>query len=162
MPMRWAIVRAEWRVCLLTRQLSIAVGVDMNGSATARYEQFFQTEHLKKDLHGRSFRGGVVTLSGQVVKFLLGLISTAILARLLRPQDFGLVAMVTSITAFVGLFKDLGLSNATVQRLHITHEQISFLFWINVVLSLATTLLVIALAPVIAWFYHEPRLFHVT
>jgi O-antigen/teichoic acid export membrane protein len=130
----------------------------MNGSATARYEQFFQTEHLTKDLHGRSFRGGVVTLSGQVIKFLLGLISTAILARLLRPQDFGLVAMVTSITAFVGLFKDLGLSNATVQRLQVTHVQISFLFWINVVLSLGTTLVVICLAPLIAWFYHEPRL----
>jgi hypothetical protein len=42
------------------------------------------------------------------------------MARLLRPQDFGLVAMVTSITSFVGLFKDLGLSNATVQRPHIT------------------------------------------
>ena len=133
-----------------------------NRRETTGYEQYFQTEHLKKDLQARSFRGGVVTLGAQGAKFALGLLSTAILARLLRPQDFGLVAMVTSITAFIGLFKDLGLSNATVQRLHITHEQISFLFWINVVLSLATTLLVIALAPVIAWFYHEPRLFHVT
>src|SRR5438477_1464649 len=126
------------------------------------YEQYFQTEHLKKDLHARSFRGGVVSLGAQGANFALGLLSTAILARLLRPQDFGLVAMVTSITAFIGLFKDLGLSNATVQRSHITHEQISFLFWINVALGLATTVFVIALAPVIAWFYHEPRLFHVT
>src|SRR5438477_10732880 len=126
------------------------------------YEQYFRTDHLQKDLHARSFRGGAITLTGQGARFALNLVSTAILARLLRPQDFGLVAMVTSITSFIGLFKDLGLSNATVQRLHITHEEISFLFWINVVLSLATTLLVIALAPVIAWFYHEPRLFHVT
>lgn len=135
---------------------------DMNGSATARYDRLFQTEHLKKDLHGRSFRGGVVTLSGQVLKFIIGLVSIAVLARLLRPPDFGLVAMVTSITSFVGLFKDLGLSNATVQRLKVTHVQISFLFWINVVLSLAVTLVVICLAPLIAWFYHEPRLVWVT
>ena len=133
-----------------------------NRHETTGYAQYFQTEHLKKDVHARSFRGGVVTLGAQAAKLALGLLSTAILARLLRPQDFGLVAMVTSITAFIGLFKDLGLSNATVQRLHITHEQISFLFWINVALSLAATLFVIALAPVIAWFYHEPRLFHVT
>lgn len=123
---------------------------------------FFQTEHLRKDLHRRSFRGGVVTLSGQGIKFVLGLVSTAALARLLRPQDFGLVAMVTSITSFVGLFKDLGLSSATVQRSHVTHAQVSLLFWVNVALSFAVTLVVLALAPVIAWFYHEPRLLGIT
>lgn len=125
-------------------------------------DRFLQTDHLRKDLHGRSFRGGVVTLSGQGAKFALGLLSTAALARLLRPQDFGLIAMVTSITAFVGLFKDLGLSNATVQRAQVTHEQVSFLFWVNLGLSLAVALAVLALAPVIAWFYHEPRLAPVT
>lgn len=122
----------------------------------------FQTHHLLKDIRGRSLRGGVVTLSGQGAKFLLGLLSTAALARLLRPQDFGLLAMVTSVTAFVNIFKDLGLSNATVQRTEITHEQISFLFWVNVVLSLGVTLVVVALAPFITWFYHEPRLFKIT
>src|SRR5437588_3622586 len=136
--------------------------VSRNRRETTGYEQYFQTEHLKKDLQARSFRSGVVTLGAQGAKFALGLLSTAILARLLRPQDFGVVAMVTSITAFIGLFKDLGLSGATVQRSHITHEQISFLFWINVALGLATTLVVIARAPVIAWFYHQTRLFHVT
>src|SRR5439155_1351766 len=84
--------------------------VSRNRRETTGYEQYFQTEHLKKDLQARSFRGGVVTLGAQGAKFALGLLSTAILARLLRPQDFGLVAMVTSITAFIGLFKDLGLS----------------------------------------------------
>ena len=132
------------------------------GRESTGYEQYFQTDHLHKDLHARSFRGGAITLTGQGAKLVLNLLSTAILARLLRPQDFGLVAMVTSITAFVSLFRDLGLSTATVQRLHITHAQTSSLFWINVALSVATTAVVIALAPVIAWFYHEPRLFHVT
>ena len=125
-------------------------------------EQFFQTDHLRKDLRGRSFRGGAVTLGGQGIKFLLGLISTAVLARLLRPQDFGLVVMVTAVTSFVGLFKDLGLSNATVQRSEITHAQVSFLFWVNVALSVTVALVVLALAPLIAWFYHEPRLVAIT
>jgi len=43
--------------------------------------------------------------------------------------------MVTAITGFVAMFKDLGLSLATVQREKITHEQVSTLFWINVALS---------------------------
>jgi PST family polysaccharide transporter len=143
--------------------LSMSEASRLHGrSGEDRKEQFFETEHLRKDLHGKSFRGGIVTLSGQGAKFLLGMLSTAALARLLRPQDFGLVAMVTSITAFVGLFKDLGLSNATVQRAEVTHAQISFLFWVNVALSLAVALVVVALAPLIAWFYHEPRLVWVT
>lgn len=124
--------------------------------------QYFKTEHLSENIQSRSLRGGVVTLGAQAVKFLLGLISTATLARLLRPQDFGLLAMVTSIIAFLHIFKDLGLADATVQRSHITHEQVSFLFWVNVALSLLVTLVVVALAPVIAWFYGEPRLFAIT
>jgi O-antigen/teichoic acid export membrane protein len=127
-----------------------------------RNERFLETEHLRTDLQGRSFRGGAVTLGCQAAKFLLGLGSTAALARLLRPQDFGLLAMVTSITAFVHLFKDLGLSSATVQRAQITQEQVSFLFWVNVALSLLATLVVLSLGPVIAWFYHEPRLLWIT
>src|SRR5438874_11517791 len=72
--------------------------------------QYFATDHLRGDLAARSFRGGVGILAGQAVTFLLGLVSTAAMARLLRPQDFGLVAMVTSITGIAALFKDLGLS----------------------------------------------------
>ncbi len=125
-------------------------------------EQYFRTDHLLGDLHGRSFRGGVVTLSSQGVKLLLGIISTVALARLLQPEDFGLVAMVSALTGFIGIWGDLGLSTATVQRKQITHDQVSVLFWINCATSLGITLLTVALSPVIAWFYHEPRLISIT
>ena len=65
-------------------------------STPSPYAPHFQTEHLLKDLHGRSFRGAVVVLGGQAVRFLLQTISTVALARLLRPQDFDLTAMVSS------------------------------------------------------------------
>ena len=124
--------------------------------------RYFQTDYLLKDLHGRAFRGGVVTLTGQAGKFLLQMISAVVLARLLMPRDFGLIAMVTSVTGFVAMFKDLGLSNATVQRAQITHAQVSFLFWINCALGVAATLIVATSAPVIAWFYHDRRLIWLT
>jgi O-antigen/teichoic acid export membrane protein len=132
-----------------------------NGAAGGN-ERHFQTDHLLKDLEVRSFRGGVVTLVGQAVKFLLQMISTVVLARLLRPEDFGLVAMVGVIILSIGMWTDLGLSNATVQRLAITQPQVSLLFWVNCALGAGATILVAILAPVIAWFYHEPRLIHVT
>lgn len=129
---------------------------------TDQHSAHFRTDHLMADLKGRSVRGGAVTMAAQGAKFVLQLGSTAILARLLTPADFGLVAMVTAVTGFVALFKDAGLSMATVQREHVTHDQVSTLFWINVALSAALMLVTAALAPAIAWFYGEPRLTAIT
>jgi len=123
---------------------------------------FFDTEYLKADLKGRSVRGGAVTMTAQGASFFLRMGSTVVLARLLTPQDFGLIAMVTAVTSFAMMFKDMGLSMATVQRAEINHNQISTLFWINVVLSLCIMLVTAALAPAIAWFYGEPRLTWIT
>jgi PST family polysaccharide transporter len=66
--------------------------------------------------------------------------------------------MVTAFTGVLGLFRDFGLSTASVQRAHVTEEQISTLFWINALVGVLLAVLVSALAPVIASFYHEPRL----
>ncbi|WP_375513808.1 lipopolysaccharide biosynthesis protein, partial [uncultured Nostoc sp.] len=127
-----------------------------------KHDDYFNTDHLKADIKGRSVRGGAVTMGAQVFKFSLNLISNVVLARLLTPQDYGLIGMVTAVIGFVSLFKDLGLSMATVQKEEINHQQVSTLFWVNVALSVFTTLVALALAPVIAWFYHEPRLIWIT
>ena len=76
----------------------------------------FDTDHLKSDLKRRTVRGATATFVGQGTKFLLQIGSTMVLARLLTPDDFGLVAMVTVITGFLYMFKDMGLSDATVQK----------------------------------------------
>ncbi|MGD0900434.1 MAG: oligosaccharide flippase family protein, partial [Thermoguttaceae bacterium] len=123
---------------------------------------FFSTAHLRDGLKGRSVRGGAASLVGQVAYFLMRLGSMAVLARILTPGDFGLVAMATAITGFVEMFKDAGLSLATVQRAEITHAQVSILFWINVALSAGLMLLVAAIAPAVAWFYGDSRLIAIT
>jgi len=84
--------------------------------------------------------------------------SMMVLARLLLPQDFGLMAMVTAITGFLAVFADLGLSMATIQRPEISHVQLSTLFWVNAALGAGVMLVTVATAPAIAWFYGEPRL----
>lgn len=121
-------------------------------------DAYFQTEHLKVDLGGRTVRGGAVTIVTQGLKFLIGMIGTVILARLLTPQDYGLIGMVAVIIGFVSIFKDLGLSAATIQRAEINSFQISTLFWINVALSIGVMVVSFAISPLVALFYHEPRL----
>jgi PST family polysaccharide transporter len=87
--------------------------------------RWFATEHLVKDLKGRSVRGGAVTVAGQLLKLALNLAQITILARLLGPQDYGLFNMAAIFAGFLALFQDLGLSTATVQRRDVTHEQVS-------------------------------------
>ena len=107
-------------------------------------EAFFDTGHLKGNLKERSVRGGMATMfsMGRVLCIRTG--STIVLARLLTPQDYGLIAMVTAITNFVMIFRDMGLSTATVQKAELNHSQVSTLFWINVVTGLGLTLLMAA------------------
>lgn len=122
----------------------------------------FDTEHLKTDLKARSIHGGAATILGQGTYFLVQTASTIVMARLLTPADFGLIAMATAVTGFAALFKDLGLSMATVQKAEINHEQISTLFWVNVTVSAMIALITVAVAPAIAWFYGTPRLTLIT
>src|SRR5436190_12700099 len=127
-----------------------------------RHQEHFRTDHLLRNLKGHTISSGAVTVSAQGAKFILSLISTMILARLLMPRDFGLVAMVTTVTSFLRVFKDAGLSIATVQRERITHAQVSNLFWINIAVSIVSCLVVAAMAPVLAWFYRDSRLIGIT
>ena len=115
-----------------------------------------------KDLKEKTLRGGVARLCAQAANFLVRLGSLMVLARRLDPKDFGLVGMVTAFTGVLSLFRDFGLSAATIQRDAVTDEQISTLFWINLWVGAMLTALSIGLAPAIAKFYHEPELLGVT
>jgi O-antigen/teichoic acid export membrane protein len=115
-----------------------------------------------KDLKEKTIRGGLARLCAQGANFFLRLGSLMVLARLLGPKDFGLVGMVTAFTGVLTLFRDFGLSAVAIQRKNVTGEQLSTLFWINILIGVLLGILSLAMAPVIAAFYHEPRLIGVT
>jgi O-antigen/teichoic acid export membrane protein len=115
-----------------------------------------------KNLKEKVIRGGLAKACAQGGNFALRIGSLMVLARLLAPKDFGLVGMVTAITGVLSLFRDFGLSSATVQHGHVTDEQISTLFWINMAVGMILGLILMSMAPVVVAFYHEPRLFWVS
>ena len=137
-------------------------GAPMGGGNDGAKDRHFDTDHLLANLRGRTVSSGFITVTSQGVQLALTLVSTMILARLLTPRDFGLVAMVWTVMSFLRVFKEAGLSTATVQREGITHAQVSNLFWINIAVSGFVSVLVAATAPLVAWFYKEPRLVGVT
>jgi O-antigen/teichoic acid export membrane protein len=111
-----------------------------------------------EDIKSKVLRGSLAKMCVQATTFTLRVGSLMILGRLLGPTDFGLVGMVTAVIGVFNLFRDFGLSTATVQRAKVTHEQHSTLFWINVLAGAVLALVVLAAAPLMAGFYHEPRL----
>jgi PST family polysaccharide transporter len=115
-----------------------------------------------QDLKGKTIRGGVARLCAQVATLLLRVGALALLARLLGPKDFGLVGMVTAFTGVLTWFRDFGLSSAAIQRTSVTEDQISTLFWINTLFGALLALAAVAMAPAIAAFYGDTRLFGVT
>ncbi|WP_158222734.1 lipopolysaccharide biosynthesis protein [Rhodopirellula sp. MGV] len=125
-------------------------------------DRLFETQHLSKGLDVRSARGGVITIASQAILFVLSMGSMMVLARLLSPEDFGLVAMVAVMTGILGVFRDGGLSMATVQREDITHSQVSVLFWLNTAISLGLTAIGVACSPLVAWIYGDSRLVLIT
>ena len=115
-----------------------------------------------QDLKSKTIRGGLARLCAQGANFFLRVGSLMVLARLLSPKDFGLVGMVTAFTGALSLFRDFGLSSAAIQRTTVTEDQISTLFWISLLLGVLLGLVAVALAPALAAFYGEPRLFGLT
>lgn len=111
-----------------------------------------------KGLGSIAARGAVLTMGGQGVKIMLQFCGIVILARLLSPDDYGLLAMVVVLTGLGEVLRDFGLSSAAVQATSLCRQQRSNLFWINSAIGLGLTMLVFAIAPAIASFYAEPRL----
>ncbi|WP_018988203.1 lipopolysaccharide biosynthesis protein [Aromatoleum toluclasticum] len=103
-------------------------------------------------------RGALLTMSGQACKILLQFGGIVVLARLLSPGDYGLLAMVTAIVGIGEVLRDFGLSSAAVQAPSVSAAQRSNLFWINSAIGLLLALAVFAAAPAIAAFYGQPAL----
>jgi O-antigen/teichoic acid export membrane protein len=109
-------------------------------------------------LKTRTVRSIGWSATSQIAQLLMQVLMLAILARLLTPSDFGLIAMVTVFSSFVAIFSSFGLTSAIVQKKEISDDALSSTFWINLGLGALLTIAFAASAPLIAAFYSEPRL----
>jgi O-antigen/teichoic acid export membrane protein len=110
------------------------------------------------NLKTRTIRGIGWSATAQIAQLLMQILITAILARLLTPSDFGLIAMVTVFSSFVWVFANFGLTSAIIQKKEVSDEALSSTFWINVGLGALLTIALAASAPLLAAFYSEQRL----
>jgi len=117
----------------------------------------FTDTSSQDDLRGTAIDGAVAVLGSRLLLTIIQLVSTIALARLLTPDDFGLVGIIAPVAVLTSLFADAGFSSSTMQAKEITHEQASGLFWANVALGLVSSVVLGASGSLIAHFYgrHE-------
>jgi O-antigen/teichoic acid export membrane protein len=106
----------------------------------------------------RTFRTFGWAAFSQFGRHALQLISLVVLARLLSPQDFGVMSLATIVTGFIALFRDMGTGAALIQRQVADAALVRSLFSLNALLSGTGGLLTAAVAPAAAAFFNAPIL----
>jgi PST family polysaccharide transporter len=100
----------------------------------------------------------VITGLSQAGKFFISIIGSIVLARLLSPTDFGLMATISPLVAMADLVRDLGFTQAIIQRRMISRRQVNALFWLSMATAFAIATLLSLISPLVAGFFNEPRL----
>lgn len=98
------------------------------------------------------------TFIDQVLSQVIFLVFSIFLARIVAPESFGIVSMVTIFSNFAILFIDLGFSAALIQKKEVTKEHFSSVFWLNLIIGFLFYFLFYISAPLISMFYKQPDL----
>ncbi len=115
-----------------------------------------QPEH--SSLRRSVARGVTWTTASAGFLFVAGLAQTAVLTHILRPRDYGLMAVVLVVIGIGQAFGDMGISSAIIARQTTSRETLSSLYWLNIVAGFVVTMVIIASTPLVARFFHQPRL----
>jgi O-antigen/teichoic acid export membrane protein len=107
---------------------------------------------------GGAARAAGVTLTGQALRVLIQFGSIVVLARLLLPEDYGLLAIVLVVVGIGEIVRDFGLSTAAVRAPSLTAAVRDALFWINTAIGGALCLALLASAGLLAQLFDRPAL----
>ncbi|MDK7031540.1 MULTISPECIES: MOP flippase family protein [Klebsiella] len=97
----------------------------------------------------------------QLFKIGVQLLNIVVLARLIPPSEYGLMAMALVVTNFATLVRDLGTSAAIIQRKDLSNRTINAIFWLNVSMGLGIGVMIVILSPLISFLFHEKKLISV-
>lgn len=117
---------------------------------------------MKNDLKKKTINGFFWSLIESVFSQGQGMIFGVILARLLSPEEFGLIGMITIFISIAQVFVDSGLSPALIRKQNCDNIDYSTVFWANAGIGVLSYLAIWLIAPSIASFYSKPVLTELT
>jgi PST family polysaccharide transporter len=109
-------------------------------------------------LAARTMRGGAIAVACQILRTLMQIAGVAVLARLLAPEQFGLVAMAATVTAFVAVLTELNMATAAIQREKLDQQTASGMFFFSIGMGFVTLTIAVLATPLAVWLYKDPRL----
>lgn len=115
------------------------------------------TDLLKENLTKSTYSGFAWQYISYISQAILQILVLAVLARLLSPEDFGVLGLAMIVVGFAALFSQLGVGPALVQRSELTLIHIRVGFSLSILLSLILTLITIAVSPLAALFLQSNR-----
>lgn len=92
----------------------------------------------------------------RLVVLAVTLVSTATVARLVPPSQYGLAVMAQVTLVFAQTFRDMGVTQAVLRKGHVTASELNLIFWLTVTSTTLLSAVMVAVSPAVAIFYREP------
>jgi PST family polysaccharide transporter len=128
------------------------------GNKKSAMYQMPQEKHPFKPLAHKAIHAFKWSVLGEIASRAIGPIVFLLLARMLVPEDFGVVAAATVVISFSQVFSDAGLVKALIQRQNRVGESANVVFWLNLGIGLVIVAILLVAAPLIAGFFHDERI----
>jgi len=126
-------------------------------------------DNSKKSLNGeivsfaqKAARGGLWFSGFKFITQVFSWIITVVVARILVPEDYGLMAMASILTGYVQIFSEMGLGAAIIQKKEITEKELSSVFWLSFLIGCGVAAVSFSLAYPTAWIFNEQRVIPIT
>lgn len=132
-------------------QPNLQTQADINASLLA-------TEHLVHGIGGRTARGGMIAIASQFIRLLVQIGTTFVFARLLVPEEFGIVAIGATAFAFIAMFTELGITAATVQTRRLDQDTASAFLIVNVGVAVIAVIAAALSGPLVVWIFKDERI----
>lgn len=110
---------------------------------------------MTSTLGRKAARGAAATMAGQVVRFAVQIATVVLLARLLSPEDYGVMALAMVVVGMAEVIRDFGLSSAAIQAKTLSTDQRDNLFWVNVAIGVGLAGVVLVLAGPLGELYAQ-------
>ena len=107
------------------------------------------------ELKKKSLAGVKWTALAAVLVALIQVVQIVVLAKFLSPQEYGVWGILSVLVGFSNFFVDVGVSNAVIHYQTIDTEELSSLYWLNVLAGFGVFLVLSLSAPFFAWFYRS-------
>jgi PST family polysaccharide transporter len=141
----------------LRNQRPRAAGFQDRAGSLSDHDNYFRLDAVRADLRTRSVRSGFFAVAARAAQTLIQLGAVVILARLLRPEDFGVIAMVVPLSILVSTVTASGLQTTVVHRESLDQREVSAFFWYAARINFIACLAMAAAGILLARVYDEPR-----